>query len=140
MPGENTHLAQFYRDPFVGAALFFAFFMLTDPPTSPIRPRDQLIFGAGVAALAVTVELTRDTLTYMFVGLLIGNAWWAWRRVAATRMALARGTGAATPPAPAAGNAAAAPSCLACAPGPPTVVPRPARPGSDAQPGASGRR
>jgi Na+-translocating ferredoxin:NAD+ oxidoreductase RnfD subunit len=85
LPGENTHLAQFYRDPFAGLALFFAFFMLTDPPTSPVRPRDQLIFGAGVAILAVAVELTQDTLDYLFVGLLIGNAWWAWRRVTATQ-------------------------------------------------------
>lgn len=83
LPGENTHLAQFYRDPFVGLALFFAFFMLTDPPTSPVRPREQLIFGAGVAVLAVAVELSQDTLDYLFLGLLTGNAWWAWRRVVA---------------------------------------------------------
>lgn len=106
--GENTHLAQFYRDPFVGAALFFAFFMLTDPPTSPVRPRDQIIFGVGVAALAVSVELTRDTLTYMFVGLLIGNAWWAWRRLVTARTSLARAAGSAMPPAPPARNTAAA--------------------------------
>lgn len=108
VPGESTHLAQFYRDPFVGAALFFAFFMLTDPPTSPVRSRDQLVFGAGVAALAVGVELTRDTLTYLFVGLLIGNAWWAWRRLVAMRTPAARAAGTAMPPVPVGRNTASA--------------------------------
>jgi Na+-translocating ferredoxin:NAD+ oxidoreductase RnfD subunit len=119
LPGENTHLAQFYRDPFVGAALFFAFFMLTDPPTSPVRLREQLIFGAGVAVLAVTIELSRDMLAYLFLGLLIGNAWWAWRRVAAMQKA---------PAAPRA-RLTSAPSPRRSAKGTRPLVPRPA-PGS----------
>jgi Na+-translocating ferredoxin:NAD+ oxidoreductase RnfD subunit len=42
-------VAESFRTPDVDAALYFAFFILTDPPTSPAKYRDQLIFGAIVA-------------------------------------------------------------------------------------------
>jgi Na+-translocating ferredoxin:NAD+ oxidoreductase RnfD subunit len=41
-----------YRAPFVNAALFFAFFMLDDPPTSAGPRREQARYGAIVAAAA----------------------------------------------------------------------------------------
>ncbi len=82
---EAMRIAAMYRDPFLNSVLFFAFFMLTDPPTSPARPRDQIVFGAGVALLAVVIELNHDTITYLLLALLAGNACWAWRRVATTR-------------------------------------------------------
>jgi hypothetical protein len=35
-------VAEMFRDPFVQSAIFLAFFMLTDPPTSPNRYQDQV--------------------------------------------------------------------------------------------------
>ena len=37
--------------PMTGVAfILFTFYMVTDPATSPVRRRSQLLFGAGVAA------------------------------------------------------------------------------------------
>ena len=44
-------VAEMFREPFLQAALFLAFFMLTDPPTSPNRYGDQVWFGV-LAALS----------------------------------------------------------------------------------------
>jgi hypothetical protein len=84
---DAIRVAEIYRDPFLNSALFFAFFMLTDPPTTLARPQDQVVFGAGVALIAATVELVLGTETFLLIGLLIGNAGWAWRRLALTRLA-----------------------------------------------------
>jgi Na+-translocating ferredoxin:NAD+ oxidoreductase RnfD subunit len=83
--GDPIRIASFYRDPFLNSVLFFAFFMLTDPPTSPVRFKDQVIFGSGVALAALAIELHRDTVTYLLLALLPANAWWAWRRLTAKR-------------------------------------------------------
>ena len=47
--GDPARVAELYRAPDLHAALFFAFFMVTDPPTSPPKHRDQIMFGAIVA-------------------------------------------------------------------------------------------
>ena len=39
------------RPPFINATLFFGFFMLTDPPTSPGKDRDQIMFGILTAVI-----------------------------------------------------------------------------------------
>ena len=39
-----------------GALLFGAFFIATDPVTSPLTPRGKMIFGAGVGALVVLIR------------------------------------------------------------------------------------
>jgi Na+-translocating ferredoxin:NAD+ oxidoreductase RnfD subunit len=83
--GDPIQTASFYRDPFLNAVLFFACFMLTDPPTSPTRFKDQVIFGSGVALAALAIELHHDTVTYLLLALLPANAWWAWRRLIAKR-------------------------------------------------------
>src|SRR5690606_12073684 len=41
--------AQVFRSPDLHAAIFFALFMVTDPPTSPPKQRDQFIYGVIVA-------------------------------------------------------------------------------------------
>ncbi|AHV99651.1 RnfABCDGE type electron transport complex subunit D [Paenibacillus sabinae] len=61
------------RPPFINAALFFGFFMLTDPPTSPIKVKDQIIFGALSALAGSVVYALFGGLIYLFIGLLIGN-------------------------------------------------------------------
>lgn len=78
--GDPARVAALYRAPDLHAALYCAFFMVTDPPTSPPRHRDQLIFG-GIAALAsfAIFELI-GAVYFLPAGLLAANAWEGWRR------------------------------------------------------------
>ncbi|MEX2460600.1 MAG: RnfABCDGE type electron transport complex subunit D [Paenibacillaceae bacterium] len=62
-----------FRVPFINSALFLAFFMVTDPPTSPGKYRDQIIFGAIVAIVSVTINIQFGGLSYLLVGLLAAN-------------------------------------------------------------------
>jgi Na+-translocating ferredoxin:NAD+ oxidoreductase RnfD subunit len=88
--GGGMRLAEVYRVPFLNAALFFAFFMLTDPPTSAGRHEDQLVFGALVGAIAFTLFLTVHDLSFLLLALLAANVWLADRRRRRERNALAR--------------------------------------------------
>jgi Na+-translocating ferredoxin:NAD+ oxidoreductase RnfD subunit len=88
--GGGVRLAEVYRVPFLNAALFFAFFMLTDPPTSAGRHEDQLVFGALSAAIAFTLFLTVHDLSFLLLALLAANVWLADRRRRRERNALAR--------------------------------------------------
>jgi Na+-translocating ferredoxin:NAD+ oxidoreductase RnfD subunit len=72
--------AELLRTPFVQAALFFALFMLTDPPTAPSRYTEQVVGGVLVAAVSVAAELLGAGQAYLLVGLLIGNVALAARR------------------------------------------------------------
>jgi enediyne biosynthesis protein E5 len=79
--GTPLAFADAFREPMSGAALYFAFFMLTDPPTTPARPRDQVWFGVLVAAVSVAcLALASGGVYYLLVGLLAGNATEAGRR------------------------------------------------------------
>ncbi|MFE5318187.1 RnfABCDGE type electron transport complex subunit D [Paenibacillus sp. NPDC056579] len=61
------------RPPFINATLFFGFFMLTDPPTSPAKVKDQIVFGIVTAVTGAVVYAIFGGLTYLFIGLLAGN-------------------------------------------------------------------
>jgi Na+-translocating ferredoxin:NAD+ oxidoreductase RnfD subunit len=61
------------RPPFINATLFFGFFMLTDPPTSPAKVKNQIIFGILSALSGILVYGIFGGLTYLFIGLCIGN-------------------------------------------------------------------
>lgn len=61
------------RPPFVNAALFFGFFMLTDLPTTPAKVKDQIIFGILVALVGAIVYDLFGGLMYLFIGLLLAN-------------------------------------------------------------------
>ena len=78
-------MAELFRVPNVNAALFFAGFMLTDPPTSPNRPRDQILYGLIVAAASAAIYLTLGGVYFLPAGLLVGNAWETARRLLAGR-------------------------------------------------------
>ena len=78
--GEPAHVAEIFRPPDLQAALFLAFFMVTDPPTSPVRPRDQIWFGAIAAIVSFTVFKLWGSVLFMLAGLLVANTWEAWRR------------------------------------------------------------
>lgn len=75
------------RDPFINSALFFAFFMLTDPPTSPAKYPDQVTFGVIAALISVVDYLLLGGLSYLLYGLLVANGWQAWRTFATHRAA-----------------------------------------------------
>ena len=78
--GSPARFADLYRAPDLHAALYFAFFMVTDPPTSPPRHRDQIIFGAITAAAAFAAFDLIGAAYFLLAGLLVANAWEGWRR------------------------------------------------------------
>jgi Na+-translocating ferredoxin:NAD+ oxidoreductase RnfD subunit len=80
LPGLAPAIAAVFRPPFINAALFSGFLMLTDPATSPTRSRDQLVFGAMAAVVSAAAFLGIHGLHFLFIGLLVANAWYAWRR------------------------------------------------------------
>ncbi|WP_342416430.1 RnfABCDGE type electron transport complex subunit D [Paenibacillus sp. FSL R10-2782] len=61
------------RPPFINAALFFGFFMLTDLPTTPAKMKDQIVFGILVAFVGAAVYDLFGGLMYLFIGLLLAN-------------------------------------------------------------------
>lgn len=73
------------RTPFINATLFFGFFMLTDPPTSPGKTADQVIFGMMTAVIGTLIFGKYGGLMYLFIGLLIGNLYQFLRRVQTSR-------------------------------------------------------
>ncbi len=81
--GDPAGVAELYRAPDLHAALFFAFFMATDPPTSPPKYRDQVVYGIIVAVVAFAVFEFIGAAYFLLAGLLVANVWEAWRRVRA---------------------------------------------------------
>ncbi len=79
--GNPQWVAEIFRPPDIEAALFFAFIILTDPPTSPARYPDQMICGAIVAVVAYAFFEWAGEVYYLLAGVLAGNIWEAWRRV-----------------------------------------------------------
>jgi enediyne biosynthesis protein E5 len=79
--GEPMAVSEIFRTPDLHAALFFAFFMLDDPPTCPIRYEDQVVFGVivGTASFAIFKVLGVDY--YLVAALLLANAWESLRRL-----------------------------------------------------------
>lgn len=78
--GDPRKVVEIFRAPDVFMVLFFAFFMVTDPPTSPRRDRDQRVFGVLVAAISFAVFELAGTVWFLLAGLLLANAWEAWCR------------------------------------------------------------
>jgi len=54
--------------------------MLTDPPRSPPKARDQLVNGAITAVVSYAVFELIGAVYFLLAGLLAANAWEAWRR------------------------------------------------------------
>lgn len=77
---DPAHVAELFREPDLHAALFFAFFMVTDPPTSPPKPRQQVVYAALTAVVSIAVFQFVGVVYYLLVGLLVANAWEGWRR------------------------------------------------------------
>jgi Na+-translocating ferredoxin:NAD+ oxidoreductase RnfD subunit len=79
--GDPRRVAEIFRSPDVEAALYFALIILTDPPTSPARYRDQWICGIIVAATSYAAFELFGVVYFLLAGALAGNVWAAWRRV-----------------------------------------------------------
>ncbi|MBV9542902.1 MAG: RnfABCDGE type electron transport complex subunit D [Chloroflexi bacterium] len=71
--GNPRAVAEMFREPFLQAALFLAFFMLTDPPTSPNQYVDQIWYGAVAALGACVAQLLGAGQVYLLLGLLLSN-------------------------------------------------------------------
>lgn len=78
--GQTATVAEIFRQPDLQAVLFFAFFLLTDPPTSPAKVREQVICGLLVAVSAFAIFESLGAAHYLLSGVLVGNLWEAWRR------------------------------------------------------------
>jgi enediyne biosynthesis protein E5 len=78
--GDPRIVSEIYRTPDLQAVLFFAFFILTDPPTSPVRQRPQIICGVLVAIVSYGIFEFVGAVYYLLAGVLVGNVYEAWRR------------------------------------------------------------
>jgi Na+-translocating ferredoxin:NAD+ oxidoreductase RnfD subunit len=94
--GDAVKVSEIFRSPDLHAVLFFAFFMVDDPPTCPVRYRDQVVFGAVVAFVCYTMFQLFGWLYFLPAGLLVGNAGEGLRRSLARARARRQ---AAQPPA-----------------------------------------
>jgi enediyne biosynthesis protein E5 len=78
--GNPQWVAEIFRSPDIEAVLYFAFIILTDPPTSPAKYPDQLICGVIVAVVSFAVFERFGVVYFLLAGVLVGNVWEAWRR------------------------------------------------------------
>jgi Na+-translocating ferredoxin:NAD+ oxidoreductase RnfD subunit len=78
--GNPLSVAEIFRTPDVEAALYFAFLILTDPPTSPAKYPDQIVCGLIVAVVSYAFFEWAGVVYYLLAGVLAGNVWEAWRR------------------------------------------------------------
>lgn len=81
--GDPARVAEIFRSPDLNAALFFALFMLDDPPTSPVKYEDQVWYGLIVAVVGFAVFESLGVVYFLLAGVLVGNAWESWRRFSA---------------------------------------------------------
>ncbi|MBU8918945.1 RnfABCDGE type electron transport complex subunit D [Bacillus sp. FJAT-29953] len=78
------------RPPFINATLFFGFFMLTDPPTAPGKDKDQVIFGILTAVAGTLIYGLFGGLTYLYIGLVIGNMYSFLKKRSASKATMSR--------------------------------------------------
>jgi Na+-translocating ferredoxin:NAD+ oxidoreductase RnfD subunit len=83
--GDPADYADVFRRPDLHAALFFALFMLDDPPTCPVRYSDQFQFGAVIAAVSYLAFTMLGAIYFLPAGLLAGNLHEALRRQLSAR-------------------------------------------------------
>ncbi len=76
---DPADVSEVFVAPDLLAIVYFAGFMLTDPPTSPGRPRLQLVCGALVGCVSVAVFVRAGAADYLLVGGLAGNLFEAMR-------------------------------------------------------------
>jgi len=98
--GQAERVSEIFRSPDLQAVLFFAFFILTDPPTSPTKYPHQVFCGVLVAVASYLAFEVIGASYYLLAGVLIGNVWEAWRRWRVTRARRTRASRYAPAPVP----------------------------------------
>ncbi|MCC7363237.1 MAG: RnfABCDGE type electron transport complex subunit D [Dehalococcoidia bacterium] len=83
--GEGAQVAEIFRAPDIHAVLFFVFFMADDPPTCPVKFRDQAAYAFIVAAAAFAVFQLFGWVYFLPAALLVGNAYEGTRKWLAQR-------------------------------------------------------
>jgi Na+-translocating ferredoxin:NAD+ oxidoreductase RnfD subunit len=83
--GDPRRVAEVFRTPDLQAVLYFTFFILTDPPTSPVRHPDQILCGVLVGVTSYVFYEAVGAVYYLLAGVLVGNVWEAWRRITSAR-------------------------------------------------------
>ncbi len=73
LAGSGSTLGEIYRQPDLHAVLFFAFFMLDDPPTCPVKYGDQVVYGYIVALASYLLFQVYGWDYFLPAGLLAGN-------------------------------------------------------------------
>jgi len=58
---------------FIGSSIFLAFFMATDPATTPLTYRGQAMFGIGLGVLTVLIQMYMNFLGGSILALIIMN-------------------------------------------------------------------
>ena len=58
---------------FIGSSIFLAFFMATDPATTPLSGIGQIIFGVGFAVLTILIQTYMNFFGGSLLALLIMN-------------------------------------------------------------------
>ena len=58
---------------FIGSSIFLAFFMATDPATTPLTSTGQIIFGVGLGVLTVLIQASMNFFGGSLLALLIMN-------------------------------------------------------------------
>ena len=71
--GGAGYLVRFLFLMFIGSSVFLAFFMATDPATTPLTYMGQIIFGVGTAILTVLMITYMQFFGASFVALVIMN-------------------------------------------------------------------
>ena len=71
--GDTDYLVRLLFLLFIGSSIFLAFFMATDPATTPLTYMGQIIFGVGTAILTVLMITYFQFFGASFVALVIMN-------------------------------------------------------------------
>jgi Na+-translocating ferredoxin:NAD+ oxidoreductase RnfD subunit len=93
--GDPRQVAEVYRAPDIQALLYFAFFILTDPPTSPVRYPAQIICGSIVALVSYAFFVLVGGADFLIVGALAGNVVVPWVRLSSSYKLLTTNSAAA---------------------------------------------
>jgi len=71
--GDADLIARLLFELFIGSSIFMAFFMATDPATTPYSGVGQIIFGVGLAVLTVIIQTFMGFFGGSLLALLIMN-------------------------------------------------------------------
>lgn len=88
---DPSQLGALFRPPFLNAALFLGFFMLSDPPTSPGHYAQQVVYGILIASASFIAYALLHSQYYLLAGLLAGNACFSLWRALGVGKAVRRG-------------------------------------------------